>query len=74
MAHCIAERASILAKKRAEVQKANLAEMLKAVEGEEGVSEIDVETEEGRNKLEGMVGEKLAENLMTRWANITINF
>ena len=47
--------------------------MLKAVEGEEGVSEIDVETEEGRNKLEGMVGEKLAENLMTRWANITID-
>lgn len=51
-----------------------MAEMLKAVEGEEGVSEIDVETEEGRSKLEGMVGEKLAENLMTRWANITINF
>lgn len=45
------------------MQKKGLADMLKLVEGED-ITDIDVETEEGMTKLEGMVGEKLAENLM----------
>ena len=45
------------------MQKKGLADMLKLVEGED-LSGVDLETPEGMTKLEGMVGDKLAENLM----------
>jgi len=58
-----AKRASLLERKQAEMKRKQKEEMLKVVEGED-ISGIDVETEEGMSKLEGMVGDKLADKLI----------
>jgi len=57
------KRVKIFEEKRKEMEQKGLEKMLEVVQGED-VGDIDVATEEGLNKLEGMVGDKLADNLI----------